>query len=762
VETAEAWTRIKRVFTAALEQRPEKRDAFLNEACGSDLSLRTEVESLLKAHDETDQGFDNPWPPRPLEAAQPRSIGPYQLLSKIGEGGMGQVWLGQQTSPLQRRVAVKLIRWGIYDDALLYRFQSERQSLAAMDHPSIAKVFDAGTTPEGQPYFVMEYVAGTAITGYCDGKKLSVAQRLELFIRVCEGVQHAHQKAIIHRDLKPENILVTEVDGKPVPRIIDFGLAKPLGASLSGESTYTRAGTFLGTPGYMSPEQSDSMAQDVDTRADVYSLGVVLYVMLTGVLPFDSRAWMDKPVYDLLHKLHEQDPPRPSTRVVTDRAILTAAAEARSIEPKQLINLLRGDLDWIVMKAVEKDRNRRYGTPLELAEDITRYLAHQPVKARPASISYRLRKYIRRNLIVLGVGAVITALLAGFAIAQSMQLRKTIRERDRADRIADLMTGIFKASDPNERLGGTVTAGELLDKAAAQIDSGLSQDPELKTGMMHVIGRAYMYQGLYHRAQAVFEQGIRASSAAGRGESQETLNTMHDLAWAMLQQGDAPDAETLERRLIEEQTRALGASHADTLASISELAFTLCEENKCAEGVILNRDVWEKQKRVLGPEAHATLITMDNLSIMLAEDHQLKAAEKLGQQALDVHLKVFGPSNLSTINSMVNLGDFQRDLGKDESAKQTFQRALNIEERLLGPNQPETAATRYDLATVLVRSGQVDEALSLLRKSLEHGLPPRIAEQMQTDPLLLALHGDQRFSDLVAYASKRNAGESRH
>ncbi len=321
--------------------------------------------------------------------AETKTIGPYRLVQKLGEGGMGQVWLAEQTAPLQRLVALKLIRAGLADGILLERFESERQVLARMNHPAIAKVFDAGTTPDGIPYFVMEYVPGIPITQYCDQKKLSIRQRIELFSKVCEGVQHAHQKAIIHRDLKPANILITEIDGQPTPRIIDFGIAKAVRDRDSMATMVTRAGNFIGTPAYMSPEQADPEIPDVDTRSDVYSLAVILYELLTGALPFDNTQWRSELMHESLRKLREEDPPLPSVqfrnKTVTQRDTAELTARLRSTEPQLLLAVLRGDLDWITMKALEKDRNRRYGTPSELAADLDRYLKNLPVEARPAS-----------------------------------------------------------------------------------------------------------------------------------------------------------------------------------------------------------------------------------------------------------------------------------------------------------------------------------------------------------------------------------------
>jgi eukaryotic-like serine/threonine-protein kinase len=754
VETKQEWEKIKELFAAALERDPSERAAFLQAACGTEMSLRQEVESLIKAHQSTSNLWQHPLRPQSSENTEGRLIGSYQLLKKIGEGGMGQVWLAQQTAPLQRQVALKLIRWGTYDDTLLHRFQAERQSLAVMDHPSIAKVFDAGATAEGQPYFVMEYVAGLPITDYCDQKRLKIRDRLELFIKVCEAVQHAHQKAIIHRDLKPANILVAEIDGKPVPRIIDFGLAKAINREITEETLHTGVGNFVGTPGYMSPEQCDPAAQDVDTRTDVYSLGVVLYVLLAGSLPFDAREWKDRPLAEMLHRIREDDPPLPSAKVSTDRDTSPITAEARGVEPKQLVAVLRGDLDWITMKAVEKDRTRRYATPTDLAADIRRYLKNEPVIARPASIFYRIRKYARRHRYSVAGTAAVIAMLIAFAVMQNIQLRKTRRERDRADRIAEFMTGIFKASDPNEKLGA-ITAQELLDGAAKNIDTELSKDPELQASMMHVIGRAYMYQGLFQKAQSVFERGIKASASAGLLETRDPMNTMHDLAWALLQQGHVAEAEALERKLMAMQRRVLGDDHPDTLATISELAFTLCEaKTNCDEGVRLNREVLEKQKRILGPEHRYTLVTMDNLALNLAEDGHLAEAETLQQESLKIHLRALGPENLSTINAMLNLGELQRDLGRFDDAEKQLNQALELEGRVLGPDQPETALTKYDLATVAVHDGQVEQALSLLRQSIDHGLPPINALNMGKDPLLNSLHSDPRFAALVTHAKQ--------
>jgi len=766
--SSERWERTKQILEEALRLASERRPAYLDSACGADRELRAEVESLIASHEEAGSQFlavaaaellltSSQNPP---EAPVNQVIGHYRLVEELGRGGMGQVWLADQMAPVKRQVALKLIKGGMFDGSALQRFQSERQSLAIMDHPSIAKVFDAGATPDGQPYFVMEYVPGVSITDYCDRKKLKIPERLDLFIQVCEGVQHAHQKAIIHRDLKPANILIVEVDGKPMPRIIDFGLAKTTTPQVAGDTLFTQIGSFLGTPGYMSPEQASPDVQDVDTRTDVYSLGVVLYVLLTGLLPFEAEKGRKQPLHETLRQLREEDPPRPSNKTGT-QGEPTKTAEARGTEPKLLVSLLRGDLDWISVKALERDRARRYATPSELSSDIRHYLSHEPIQARPTSVSYRMQKYVRRHRIGVGVVGTLAAVLVAFAAVQSVQLRRITRERDRADRIAQFMTGIFKVSDPNEKVGNIVTAREVLDKASKDIDTGLSKDPELQARMMHVMGRAYKNLGLQSQAQSLFERSIKVGSSALGPQNPETLSTMNELSWTLFQQGRLAEAERLQRKVLDIQRRVLGPEHLDTLQTMGQLANTLCEEGNCAEAVKLDREVLEKKKRLLGPEASDTLVTMDNLSIELALQGRLGEAEKLEQESLEIQLRVFGQEKLGTINSMINLASIQRDMGRYEEAEKLFRQALDLEGRVLGPAQPETAETKYDLACLLAQRGQSDEALSLLRQAVDHGLHPRIDLKIEREPNFNSLHGDPRFAELVTHARQHAAAAQR-
>ena len=454
--------------------------------------------------------------PRSFESTQSAAetiIGPYHLITLIGEGGMGQVWLAEQKQPVRRLVAIKLIKAGMNTREVVARFESERQALALMNHPAIAKVFDAESTPDGRPFFVMEYVVGIHITDYCDQQKLTMRQRLELFILVCEGVQHAHQKAIIHRDLKPSNILVTEVDGKPLPRIIDFGLAKAVSQGFDAETMFTQVGTVVGTLAYMSPEQAGLAGDDIDTRTDVYSLGVVLYELMVGALPLDFRKLT---YYEVLRQLREQDAPRPSTRLRTQAGDSATTAQNRGADPPALTRQLRGDLDAIALKALEKDRALRYATPWELATDIKRHLRNEPVIAHASSSGYRARKYVRRHRLGVAVAAAAAVLLVGFAIAQAVELRRITRERDRADRISAFMTGMFKVSDPSEARGNSITAREILDKAAKEIDTALSNDPQLQSKMMFTMAGTYSGLGLERDDSKVHSSNLRARHSAAR------------------------------------------------------------------------------------------------------------------------------------------------------------------------------------------------------------------------------------------------------
>jgi eukaryotic-like serine/threonine-protein kinase len=735
--TTPTWEQVKELLHQAMQLAPEQRSSFLDEACLSDAALRKEVESLLLADDGVRSSFmQSPLAGEPDHylngacdtgtlAAGQIFAERFQLVRKLGEGGMGQVWLAEQTSPVKRQVALKLIKAGMYDESVVQRFQSERQSLAIMDHPAIAKVFDAGTTLQGQPYFVMEYVPGLPITEYCDQKKLKIADRLELFIQACEGVQHAHQKAIIHRDLKPANILVVEVDGKPTPRIIDFGLAKAATPQVADEPLSTQLGLFMGTPGYMSPEQADPNVRDIDTRTDVYSLGVVLYVLLAGVQPFDTKHRQKQSLDELLRKLREEEPRRPSTNVAGDRVTSAGTAEARSTESKQLVKTLRGDLDWIAMKALEKDRACRYGTPSELAADIRRYLDHQPIVARPASVGYQLRKYARRHRVAVGVATGLVLVLASFSVLQALQLRRIIRERDRANRerdranrITDFMTAMFKVSDPSQARGNSVTAREILDKASNDLGTGLAKDPEVQSQMMQVMASTYENLGLYPRAHELAKRALDSRLNLLGPNDARTLESMAQLGRILDREGQYGEAEKLERQALAGERRILGAEDPLTLQTMDDLANALGHQGQFVEQEKLERDAIEVGTRRLGPENEQVLRATSDLGVALWNQAKYAEAEQEYRHLLDVERHVLGPDDPRTLKAMGNLGLSLKSQGRLAEAEPLYRQVLASAQRVLGPEHPDTAFDMDRLADLLSVEGRLADAEKLTREEL--------------------------------------------
>jgi non-specific serine/threonine protein kinase/serine/threonine-protein kinase len=729
----ERWERIKNLLHEAMQLNPAERREFLDARCDGDAPMHAEIQSLLAAHVGAPAGFMDA---RPTTRSSPGRLmegmifeDRFLLVRPLGEGGMGQVWLADQTFPVRRQVAIKLIQARIFDAGAVRRFESERQSLAIMDHPAIAKVFDAGTTAEGQPYFVMEYVPGLPITQYCDTHRLNIRQRILLVIQACEGVQHAHQKAIIHRDLKPANILVLEVDSIPMPRIIDFGLAKAVATQAPDAQPATVMGLFLGTPGYMSPEQADLDSRDIDTRTDVYSLGVVLYVLLTGRQPFDAERGKPTRLDEMLRRLREEDPPNPSTRLGADRV---ESAAARGTDAKHLVSQLRGDLDCIALKALERDRTRRYGTPAELAADLRRYLGHEPVLARRSSARYRFGKYVRRHRLAAGVAGGLVVLIAAFATLQSIELQRTTHERDRANlerdranqerdratRITNLMTEMFTGPDPSEARGNRVTAREILDEASVAMTSGLVQDPDVQAQMLHVMAKTYANLGLYARAHQLAQGALEARQRLHGPDAAETLESKAELGWILDREGDDTAAEQVERSALEAERRVLGADHAMTLETMDHLAVILEQQGRYDEAEKFARRVIDDATRIQGPHGSLTLLATNHFARAHWLQSRYSAAEQEYRRLLDMDRQAFGGDHPQTLAVMLSLATIVALQHRVSDAEALYREVLVGQRRVLGPEHPYTVITMVDLAALLTNAGRLTEGERLHRDAL--------------------------------------------
>ena len=710
-----------------------------------------------------------------------RRIGPYRLLQIIGGGGMGEVWLAEQLEPVKRRVAIKVIKTGMDTKQVVARFESERQALALMDHPAIAKVFDGGSTPEGRPYFVMEYVAGIPITTHCDTHTLSTEQRLKLFIELCDGVQHAHQKAIIHRDLKPSNILVTLTDGKARAKIIDFGIAKATGARLTEKTFFTELGAVIGTPEYMSPEQADLSGQDVDTRTDIYSLGVILYQLLTGELPFESKQLRSSSYEELRRKLREVEPARPSLRLKTLGEGATATAKSRASDPRSLRSQLQGDLDAITLKALEKERDRRYGTASELAADISRHLRHEPVLAGPPSQIYRLRKYVRRHRIGVAVASGLALLLIGFAATMAVQARRIARARHEAEvqrsiaerRLQDVRklatSFVFEFHDAIANLAGATAARQLvvskgleyLDRLAA--DSG--QDRSLQAELADAYDRMSDIQGNLGDVRASLESTKKAMAireALARNldpESPEAFayrRSLLGLGNAYHATGRTKDAADVYRRVVTAGDESLKRNPQDTETQKVVAAATkrLCAVSmalgdstgalaSCQRSVSLFDGLLASSSpdARLRENAAGAAIGYANALRLTGSAREAEAVNGKAIAALD-GLTAGNPTNgearLELATALARQGTIQSGLSEDAAALDSYQRAVDISDALLQAD-PVNQRIRTLLSYVLVRrsptllrAGRTVEASASTRRAL--GLLKAQAERPTAGP----------------------------
>lgn len=647
-------------------------------------------------------------------------LGPYTLLHRLGEGGMGEVWLAEQRLPFRRRVAVKLIKAGMDSRAVLTRFDAERQALALMEHESVARVFDAGTTPQGRPFFVMEYVQGDAITAYADRERLSIRERVALFLSVCDGVQHAHQKGIIHRDLKPSNILVAEQDQRRIPKIIDFGVAKAAGGALSDASVYTELGAIIGTLEYMSPEQADLTPAGVDTRADIYSLGVILYELLTGTLPFDAQTLRHSGLSEAQRTIKTIDPPRPSMR-----ATVNDVAARRRTDALHLVRELRGDLDWIILKTLEKERTRRYQSVSEFAADLRRYLDDRPVLAARPSTLYMLRKFARRHTVGVSAAAglvLVVALAIGIIL---MQARRLARERDRANgeaqtaqQVTDFLIGLFTVPDPSEARGNTLTAREVLDKGRKQIEGNQQLQPVVRARLEEAMASTYSGLGVYSAAQEELERTLATRRRILGPENPETLRSMAALGAVYVRRQQYPAALKLLQETTETQLRVLGATHPDYLSARQDLGFVLGAQGQLADAERIVRETLATERRLLGDDHPQTITGIGRLANVMVWLGRSDEEEALTRERLERLRRLKGSEHPDTLGAMRMLAGSLATRGHMDEAERLYRETVETSRRVLGPDHPNVGTAMNDLGTHLLNKGDTASAEHVLREAI--------------------------------------------
>jgi serine/threonine protein kinase/tetratricopeptide (TPR) repeat protein len=753
------------LFSAALDHEAgAERDAYLGGACGGDAALRARIEGLLRAH-EHGGWFLEPPPagPRPPGEGPGEStagdgtgawVGPpvaagsvidgrYKLLQEIGAGGMGTVWLADQTAPVQRRVAVKLIRPGMDSRQVVARFEAERQALALMDHPNIARVLDGGVAEDGRPFFVMELVKGTPITRYCDDQKLPVRERLELFADVCRAVQHAHQKGIIHRDLKPSNVLVAPYDGKPVVKVIDFGVAKATGQQLTASTLFTGFGAVVGTPEYMSPEQAETNNQDIDTRSDIYALGVLLYELLTGTTPLTRQRVREAALLEVLRLVREEEPPRPSTRLSSTEE-LPGIAAVRGVEPARLSRLVRGELDWIVMKALEKDRNRRYESPSALAADVQRYLHDEPVQASPPSTAYRLRKFVRRHRgAVLAVSAIVLLFLAGlggttagllWALSARAQKEKALREmKSERDAKDEALRGVKTERDQKDE-NWRKAQRALRTTTHEVVEELLGRSVQLTDRHRDFLKKVIAYHEDLAAARADDPQA-RQSQAEGHflvGMIRHRLGEEGEAETAYRQ------AVALQKKLAEEHPHQPDFPY-DLALSLNNLGTLLNSTGRAEEAEAVYREGLALRRRLVAdfpqrPEfRHELSWSLRGLGQLLDGTSRPREAEEAFREALTINTRLAAdhPGRPEYRRDLARASNSLAVLllrtGQPKEAEAARREAVTLG-RALAASYPATPDYRDDLATSLMNFG------SLLRDTGQ----PKPAEAAYTEALALS------------------------
>ncbi len=752
---------------------PEERKKVLRD---SDPAVAAEVMAMLEDGDPGDSFLTPPAPTEETATAidpktgEPRQLGPYRLLKVLGEGGMGQVFLAEQSHPVKRQVALKILRFAIASPHLRARFEVERQAMSRLDHPNIGKLLEAGTTDEGMPFFAMELIEGEPITDYCDRKFLSLDDRLRIFVKVCRGAAHAHSRLVLHRDLKPSNVLVAEIDGRAFPKIIDFGIAKGLGESL-GSGGFATQGGLLGTPAYMSPE-AIGLGGEVDTRSDVFSLGVLLYKLLAGELPWATGG--PSPAAVIQQRL-EREARRPSTQVTaTEAATRQEAAVRRGLEPADLPRRLRGDLDWIVMKAIAKDPSERYPSAAELGDEIERYLRDEPVSARPPTAAYLVRKLVRRHraafigaavalaAVVLGIfGTSIGLVRARQAERRAMAEAAAARQaQSEVKQVADFLVDLFAINDPGETLGNTITARELLDRGAVEIRDRLADQPLTRARLMDTmavayrqlglpkpavpliedalearerdlgpehpdtitsrveLGRLYWLAGRYEKAQGTLETALAQRERAFGLEHPEVAEILDHLGSVYGTQASWEAAREAFTRALSIREHAFGPETVETAASLDDLGVMLLDRGEAAEAEPYLRRALAIREHILGPEHPEVASSCNGLGIALQNQNELEAAQALHERALAIREKVVGADSPDVAQSLTNLGQVYLDRGFGEQAESALRRALDIWERQLGPRHRRLGIALFNLSEVQRRSDDLQAAAASLRRAL--------------------------------------------
>jgi serine/threonine protein kinase len=716
------------LFEAALALPSGEREAYLEKASVGDPDLLKRVRGLLHA---AENGADfltpvvpNPAPKLPAIEKPGDRIGRYKLLQQIGEGGCGIVYMAEQEEPIRRRVALKVIKLGMDTRQVIARFEAERQALALMDHPNIAKVHDAGATETGRPYFVMELVRGLKIIEYCDEKKLSTRERLQLFMQVCQAVQHAHQKGIIHRDLKPSNILVTVNDGVAIPKVIDFGIAKATsGERLTDKTIFTAFEQFVGTPAYMSPEQAEISSVDIDTRSDIYSLGVLLYELLTGQTPFDAKELLRAGLEEMRRTLREKEPSRPSTRLGTlSDSERTTAANRRGLDAPRLANILRGDLDWIALKCLEKDRARRYETANALLMDIQRHLSNEPVTARPRSRLYEFRKTVRRHRVgFAAAAAVVTALFLGLGVA-TWSLAKERQARWRADREAakssqtarvleDMLGGI----DPKKaQERDTTLLQDMLSQTATRVSRDLTNQPLVEAHLESTIANIYAALGEFPKAEQMARSALALRRNDPGSQPAELAESLFDLAHYLWSQGKLAEAEKFAREGLS-LARNAGKKDALVAKSLAQLGVIVQDQGKLPEAESLFRQSLAIRRQVLGNDHPTVAQSFNTLSGVLTLEGKMVEAERASREAVKAFGWPFRQTESLDDGMLYSRGNLFFDQGNFGEAEACFRQALAIR-RKRGGQDMEVALS--SLATTLRREQRFAEAEPLYRECL--------------------------------------------